>query len=255
MNWAWAGSIEQVWLSPGFPMWLAVATAGVFGIVVLVALLRAEKSVANAALAMIAVLAVGAAATVLLHNAPVEPAASRGTGGGTGEVAGLMQQPALACVDDLAGETVLAACEKLLFSSPDTVAAAVSYTSARISRLVAAGDVETANKSMTPELDRLRRSIERDRYGLVAYVLASRDRCQPGDCAAYQSLTDHNLIAANMDEKVYEAQIQRYAPSWNAAPPRQPPRRRSRRWLPRCRPASRPMPSFRPRLRFRRSTS
>jgi hypothetical protein len=199
-------------------MWLAVATAGVFGVVVLVALLRADKSVANAALAMIAVLAVGAAATVLLHNASVEPVASRGAGGSNGEIAGLMQQPALACVDDLAGDTVLAACEKLLFSSPDTVAAAVSYTSARISRLVAAGDVETANKTMTPELDRLRRSIERDRYGLVAYVLASRDRCQPGDCAAYQSLTDHNLIAANMDEKVYEAQIQRYAPSWNAAP-------------------------------------
>jgi len=216
MNWAWASSIEQLWRSPGFPMWLAVAAAGFFGIVVLVALLRAEKSVANAALAMIALLAIGAAATVFLRNGPSETAAARGTGGG--DVAGLTQQPALACVDDLAGETVLAACEKLLFSSPDMVAAAVSYTSNRISRLLAAGDVATANQAMTPELERLRRSIERDRYGLVAYVLASRDRCQPGECAAYQSLTDHNLIAANMDEKVYEAQIQRYAPSWNAAP-------------------------------------
>ena len=197
-------------------MWLAIAAAGFFGIVVLVALLRAEKSVANAALAMIALLAIGGAATVLLRNGPPELTGSRTTG--SGDVAGLMQQPALACVDDLAGETVLAACEKLLFSSPDTVAAAVTYTSARISRLVAAGDVSSANKAMTPELDRLRRSIERDRYGLVAYVLASRDQCRPGECAAYQSLTDHNLIAANMDEKLYETQIQRYAPSWNSAP-------------------------------------
>jgi len=213
MNWAWAGSIEQLWRSPGFPMWLAVAAAG---LVALVALLRAEKSAANAALALIALLAIGAAATVFLRNGSAESVASRRTGGG--EVAGLMQQPALACIDDLAGETVLAACEKLLFSSPDMVAAAVSFTSHRIDRLLAAGDVASANQAMTPELDRLRRSIERDRYGLVAYVLASRDRCQPGECAAYQSLTDHNLIAANMDEKVYEAQIQRYAPSWNAAP-------------------------------------
>jgi hypothetical protein len=83
---------------------------------------------------------------------------------------------------------------------------------------LAAGDVATANQAMTPELDRLRRSIERDRYGLVAYVLATRDRCQPGECAAYQSLTDHNLIAANMDEKLYEAQIQRYSTAWNAVP-------------------------------------
>jgi hypothetical protein len=216
MNWAWAGSIEQLWRSPGFPMWLALAAAGLFGLVVLVALLRAEKSMANVALAMIAVLTIGAAATAFSHNGPVEPAGSRGTG--SGEVASLMQLPALACIDDLAGETVLAACERLLFSSPDTVAAAVSYTSTRISRLVAAGDVATANRAMTPDLDRLRRSIERDRYGLVAYVLASRDRCQPGECGAYQSLTDHNLIAANMDEKLYETQIQRYAPAWNTAP-------------------------------------
>ena len=214
MNWAWAGSIEQLWRSPGFPMWLAIAAACLFGVVVLVALLRAEKSVANGALALIAVLAIGAAATAFLRNGPAETAASRGPG--NGEVAGQMQQPALACLDDLAGDTVLAACEKLLFASPDMVAAAVSYTSARINRLSAAGDVATANKAMTPELDRLRRSIERDRYGLVAYVLASRDRCLPGECAAYASLTDHNLIAANMDEKVYEAQIERYAPSWNA---------------------------------------
>jgi hypothetical protein len=195
-------------------MWLALAVAG---LVVLVALLRAEKSVANAALAMIALLAIGAAATVFLQNRPAESVVvPRGNSGA--EVAGLMQQSALACVDDMAGETVLAACEKLLFSSPDTVAAAVSYTSARISRLLAAGDVATANQAMTPELDRLRRSIERDRYGLVAYVLATRDRCQPGECAAYQSLTDHNLIAANMDEKLYEAQIQRYSTAWNAVP-------------------------------------
>jgi len=66
----------------------------------------------------------------------------------------------------------------------------------------------------------LRRSVERDRYGLMAYVLATRDHCQPGDCAAYRSLTDHNQIAANMDERVYEGLILRYSPSWNvpAAP-------------------------------------
>jgi hypothetical protein len=62
----------------------------------------------------------------------------------------------------------------------------------------------------------LRRSVERDRYGLIAYVLSARDRCQPGDCAAYRSLTDHNQVAANMDERVYEGLIVRYSPSWNA---------------------------------------
>ena len=44
MNWAWAGSIEQLWRSPNFPMWLALAAAGFFGIVVLVALSDKEVS-------------------------------------------------------------------------------------------------------------------------------------------------------------------------------------------------------------------
>ena len=58
--------------------------------------------------------------------------------------------------------------------------------------------------------------MERDRYGLIAYVLSARDRCQPGECAAYRSLTDHNQVAANMDERIYEGLIQRYSPAWNA---------------------------------------
>jgi hypothetical protein len=111
---------------------------------------------------------------------------------------------------------VLAACEKVLFGSADAAAAAVSYAAARLTQLTSFGDVATANKNMTPELATLRRSVERDRYGLMAYVLSARDRCQPGECAAYRSLTDHNHIAANMDERIYEGLILRYSASWNA---------------------------------------
>jgi hypothetical protein len=116
---------------------------------------------------------------------------------------------------------VLTACEKILFGSAELAAAAVSYAAMRITQLTSFGDVATANKSMTPELATLRRSVERDRYGLMAYVLATRDRCQPGDCAAYRALTDHNQIAANMDERIYEGLIVRYSASWGvpAAPP------------------------------------
>jgi hypothetical protein len=124
--------------------------------------------------------------------------------------------PALSCIDDLAGDTVLAACEKALFGSADAAAAAVSYAAARLTQLTSFGDVAAANKTMTPELATLRRSVERDRYGLMAYVLSARDRCQPGQCAAYRSLTDHNQVAANMDERTYEGLILRYSASWNA---------------------------------------
>ena len=50
----------------------------------------------------------------------------------------------------------------------------------------------------------------------MAYVLMARDHCTPVDCAAFRSLGDTHQIASNMDERIYESLITRYAPSWNA---------------------------------------
>jgi hypothetical protein len=214
MNWAWPTSLDQLSRSPAFPMWLTLAAAVFFALVLLVTLLRAEKTVANGALTVITLLAIGIAVAAAIHGfGPSGASASRNAQTSPPATAAL---PALSCIDDLAGETVLAACEKLLFGSADAAAAAVSYAAARITQLTSFGDVAAANKNMTPELSTLRRSVERDRYGLIAYVLSARDRCQPGECAAYGSLTDHNQIAANMDERIYEGLILRYSTSWNA---------------------------------------
>jgi hypothetical protein len=214
MNWTWLPSLNEIWRSPTFPMWLTLAAAGFFALILLITLLRAEKSVANGALTVITLLAIGVAAVATIRGfGPDGAGAPRDSQPPQPMTAAL---PALSCLDDLAGETVLAACEKVLFGSADAAAAAVSYAAALITRLTAYGDVATANKSMTAELQTLRRSVERDRYGLMAYVLTARDRCQPGECAAYRSLTDHNQISANMDERIYEGLILRYSPSWNA---------------------------------------
>ena len=71
MNWAWATSLDQVWRSQAFPMYLTLAAAGFFGIIVLITLLRAEKSVANGALTVITLVAVGiAVAATLRGNGP-----------------------------------------------------------------------------------------------------------------------------------------------------------------------------------------
>jgi hypothetical protein len=195
-------------------MWLTLAAAGFFALILLITLLRADRSVANGALTVITLLAIGIAVAATIRGFESDAASTaRGTQPARSEAAALA---ALSCIDDLAGETVLAACEKLLFGSADAAAAAVSYAAARLTQLTSFGDVAAANKNMTPELSTLRRSVERDRYGLMAYVLSARDRCQPGQCAAYRSLTDHNQIAANMDERIYEGLILRYAALWNA---------------------------------------
>ena len=107
--------------------------------------------------------------------------------------------PALSCIDDLAGEAVLTACEKALFGSPESVAAAVSYAASQIARLTARGDVAEANANMPPEIQALRRAVERDRYGLMAQALLARDHCTPFQCAAFRALTDPQQIVANMN--------------------------------------------------------
>ena len=71
-------------------------------------------------------------------------------------------------------------------------------------------------KSPSSEFLALRRAVERDRYGLMAYVLMARDHCTPQACPAFRALADSRQIATNMDDRVYENMITRYASSWNS---------------------------------------
>ncbi len=216
MNWSWADTLDQIWRSPSFPMWLTVAAAGFFAVIVLITMLRAEKSVANGALTVITLLAVGVALA----------ATARGFGSGGGSASAddratpipASSLPALAGVDDLAGETVLTACEKAVFGSPESTAAALAYAAHQISRLTSFGDVATADRNMTPEIEALRRAVEHDRYGLMAQVLVVRDHCTPSDCAAFKSLADRSRISSNIEERVYDGLVGRYSTGWNAAP-------------------------------------
>jgi hypothetical protein len=214
MNWGWATSLDELWRSSSFPMWLTLAFAGFLGIVAFLALVRTEKSVANGALTVITLLAVGLGAGAAVRGfSPPGQAASEPTPSSPPFNAAV---PALSCIDDLAGDTVLSACEKALFGSAENAAAAVSYAASQLTRLTAFGDVASANRSMTLELHTLRRAVERDRYGLMAQVLLARDHCSPSDCAAFRALTDNRQIAANMDQRLYDGLIARYAPSWSA---------------------------------------
>jgi hypothetical protein len=211
MNWDWA---DHIWRSPNLPLYLTLATAGFVAIIVLITLLRSERSVANGVLALITLLAVGVAGAVTFRGFGTatagQPAEARPVQTVTAPL------PQLSCIDELAGDVVLAACEKALFGSAESVAAAVAYAASQITLLTSLGDVATANKGAGSDLLALRRAVERDRYGLMAYVLTARDRCTPSACRTFRSLTETRQIVANMEERVYESLIMRYASSWNA---------------------------------------
>lgn len=213
MNWAWASSLDEIWRSPALPMWMTLAAAAFFGLILMITLLRAEKSVANGALTVITLLAIAiaVAATVRVYG----PAGEAAPDEARAQAAVVASLPALSCLDDLAGDAVAIGCEKALFGAPDAVAAAVAYTAARIDRLTALGDAATANNSLSLDMRVLRKSLERDRYGLVAQVLVARNGCTQFDCAAFRSLTDQQQVAANMDAHLYDTLVARYAPTWN----------------------------------------
>lgn len=217
MNWAWPTSLDEIWRSPAFPMWLTLAAAAFFALLMLITLARAERSVANGALTVITLLAVGIAVAATIRS--YGPATIHGAAGEMRPtLAASAALPSLSCLDDLAGDTVLGVCEKSVFASAESTAAAVSYVAGQISRLTSYGDAATAAKTMTPELQALRRSVEHDRYGLVAQVLQARDHCTPTECTVFRSLTDNHQIITNMDEHLYEGLVNRYAAVWTAPP-------------------------------------
>src|SRR5690349_6907152 len=220
MNWDWAASLDQIWRSPNLPLYLTLVTASFVGIIVLITLLRSERSVANGVLALITLLAIGVAGVVTFRGSGtasvVQATEARPVQMATAPL------PQLSCIDELAGDAVLAACEKALFGSAESVAAAVAYAASQITLLTSLGDVATANKGAGSDLQALRRAVERDRYGLMAYVLTVRDRCTPSACRAFRSLTDARQIAANMEDRVYESLVTRHAAAWNTQAPGAP---------------------------------
>ena len=213
MQWAWATSLDELWRSPSFPMWATLVISAFFALVVLVVLLRADKTMANGALAVIALLAIGIASTTAVRGfgpPSRNPDPAFDTRGAPQAVA---LAPALACLDGLAGESVEAACERAVFGSADTAAAAVSYAASQVSRVIVSGSA----RSLTTEQQALKRAVERDRYGLVAQVITVRDRCIAAECPLFRVLSDSNQIKTNMNERLYDTLVTRYSPSWTTA--------------------------------------
>ena len=111
---------------------------------------------------------------------------------------------------------MLNACEKALFGSAESAAAAVAYAASQITLLTALGDVATANKGAGSELHG---AAPRGRARPLRPDGLCADGARPLHAVGMRGvpLADRqHQIAANMDERVYESLVARYAPSWNA---------------------------------------
>ena len=123
---------------------------------------------------------------------------------------------ALSCLDELAGETVEAACEKAVFSSPEAVSAAVTYVTAKLALLVDRNEqTRPVDPTFAPELVPLS-ALEIDRFGIVAHVLAKRHGCTAEKCAALTWFGDDRRVVANLRDHTFDDEVAKFAGSWNS---------------------------------------
>jgi hypothetical protein len=122
---------------------------------------------------------------------------------------------AIACLEATNTETVEGACERAVFASPETVAAATAYLSARLSLLSDAHDY-TARRDSGYEsaIAGLRRTVAADRYGLASQVLATRDGCTADACDAFGLVYDDKRLRANLRDRLFDVTVARYAVNW-----------------------------------------
>lgn len=126
---------------------------------------------------------------------------------------------ALACLGTSAGEIVEAACERTLFATPENVAAAVAYADARVALLNDAAEFAARGNDYDQTVSALRRSVESDRFGLYAHVLAQREGCSAESCdLATMLLMDPTRVLANLKDGTFQAYVARHAASWGQPP-------------------------------------
>ena len=131
----------------------------------------------------------------------------------------LLPNSNLGCLDAAGGDLVQEACEKSLFAGPEQVAAALNYVGARIDVIRDIAALPDRDKAAYETLRApIVRSLEADRFGLVAQVLTERDACQPAACYAFDFLQRREQIVANMNDRAYDARVTQFAASWNEKP-------------------------------------
>ncbi len=123
----------------------------------------------------------------------------------------------LACLDGTAGEAVEAACEKALFATPASVAAAVSYSAARLALLADMAAYGQRGGAEIGALQPVRHALETDRFGFVAHLLAMRG-CSGQDCKAFALFHDASRLRANLNEQTFARYLDHYTAVW-AQPP------------------------------------
>ena len=216
-------SVDSEMASSVLRLWIAAGSAAVLVAICAVAFNGLRTSAARAGVVVLGAL-VGVAMTWALLGNPM--AQDHGADRRALELRAqelnlrtLAPGSALACLDAVAGENVDAACEKALFASAATVAAATSYAAARLDLLSdMAAYVKHGGRDIDGALLPLRHSLETDAYGFLAHALAVRDGCTSQNCKALEVLHDASRVRANLNGQTLDRYLDRYLTAWAQQP-------------------------------------
>jgi hypothetical protein len=202
------------------PLWMSVIALALVVVMTIFAIARAGG--ARAVVALIGIVALAYAGwigwTLAEHaaashrNAEREALAQRAMA-----LAASAQAPgtALGCLEGMAGEQVEIACERAVFATPDTVAAAVTHVATQLGLLAdALAAAQASDARYDTIIGAARRGLEADRYGIVAHVLLQEDNCSAEQCEILNMLSDANRVRSNLREKPFNALVAKYAPGW-----------------------------------------
>lgn len=217
---SWLPALDPATGMLAFPVWMVGAIIALF---VLISALAFDRGLASRPLVAVVrygvILIAGLLAWAVIDRSAIREASAerRALEARSVELTARAVTPgsALACLDATTGEAVERACEKALFASPEALASAVAYVSARLTLL--ADGMQYAKRfdaSYAAQLAGLRRAAEADRFGLVAHVLATRDGCTADACPVFELLEDASQVSANLKESLLDGYVIRHAANW-----------------------------------------
>jgi hypothetical protein len=106
-----------------------------------------------------------------------------------------------------------------MFTSPANVAAATAFVAERLELLAAVSAYGRRGAANVDDLVKpLRRTLEADRFGFLAHVLAVRDGCTGQDCKALALLGDSARVRANLSVQTFDRYVEHYADIWAKTP-------------------------------------
>jgi hypothetical protein len=216
-----ADKIES-WASP---LWIAVGSASLLVIVICALVLRRARCGRWPAVERAALIGLGAALTGSLTWGCLEGVAMRSEHNALDMRARQLAAQAfnagapLACLDPLAGDAVAGACEKAVFASPESVAAATSYVAAQFALLTDMADYRNhGGADIDGALLPLRRVLEADPFGFLAHVLVVRDGCASDNCPALAVLHDPSHVRTNLIAQTLDHFVDHYREFWGKTP-------------------------------------